>query len=282
MRLGQRFESARIACTAGLDRQRGYKSFVVAFANVLVESPRLDELHGFLDNLKRVRLEDQLLAPAEGGVVIVAFGGGRNVTLPQVQIPFRITFKGLLGQPQRSEVPTKRLLAYCRRHPERDQELALRQLTQPSRFRDRDLGVKEIGCLNVPLVERYQPLSRPTSVHGLYVLLRQHLARGLQGREVAAGHLPDTNRHIPEFVEEVAVWVMIRANEYGRCQQSVGRGRGRSSHITIPIVMRSGAVRSESLTASPSRITLGDWFTQTKKPPRWSVILRPKRSWRLP
>src|SRR5215212_4347712 len=168
--------SARIACTAGLDRQRGYKSFVVAFANVLVESPRLGELHGVLEHLERVRLEDQLLAPTEGGVIIIAFEGGRNVALPKMQIPFRITFKGLLGQPQRSEEPTKRLLAYRRRHPERDQELALRQLTQSSRFRDRDLGVKEIGCLNFPLLERYQPLPRPASVHGLYVLLRQYLA----------------------------------------------------------------------------------------------------------
>src|SRR5215207_5437534 len=120
--------SARIACTAGLDRQRGYKSFVVAFANGLVGSPRLGELYGVLEHLKRVRLEDQLLAPAEGGAVIVAFGrGGRNVALPKVQITFRITFKGLLGQPQRSEEPTKRLLAYCRRYPERDHELALHQ-----------------------------------------------------------------------------------------------------------------------------------------------------------
>src|SRR5829696_5627819 len=123
--------SARIACTAGLDRQRGYKSFVVAFANVLVESPRLGELHGVLEHLRRVRLEDQLRAPAEGSVVIVAFEGGRNVALPKMQIPFRITFKGLLGQSQRSEEPTHRLLAYCRRYPERDHELARASLRSP-------------------------------------------------------------------------------------------------------------------------------------------------------
>src|SRR5829696_7271959 len=150
---------------AGLDRLRGYKSFVVAFANVLVESPRLGELHGVLEHLKRVNLEDQLLAPAEGGVVIVAFEGGRNVALPKVQIPFRITFKGLLGQPQRSEEPTKPILAYCRRHPEREQELALHQLTQPSRFRDRDLGVKEISeAPRTPPKPKEQPFA-PTHLN---------------------------------------------------------------------------------------------------------------------
>src|SRR5215212_9249572 len=186
---------------AQLDGQRDYEPVVAALENVLVESPRLGELHGVLEHLRRVRLEDQLLAPAEGSVVIVAFEGGRNVALPKVQIPVRITFKGLLGQSQRSEEPTHRLLAYCRRYPERDHELALRQLTQPSRLGDRDLRVKEIGCLNLPLLERYQALPRPAGVHGLYVLLRQHLAQGLQGCEVTAGHLPDTNRHVPKFVE---------------------------------------------------------------------------------
>ena len=87
----------KIACTVGLYRQGSHESVVVAFANVLVESPRLGELHGVLEHLKRVRLEDQLLAPAEGGVVIVTFEGGRNVALPKVQIHFRITFKGLLS-----------------------------------------------------------------------------------------------------------------------------------------------------------------------------------------
>jgi len=45
----------------GLDRQRSHEPIVVAFANVLVEFPCLGKLHGALEHLQRVRLEDQLM-----------------------------------------------------------------------------------------------------------------------------------------------------------------------------------------------------------------------------
>src|ERR687897_160533 len=86
----------QIACIVGLCRQGSHESVVVTFANVLVEAPCSGKLHGILEHLQRVRLEDQLLAPAQGGVIVVAFEGRRNVTLPKMQIPVRILLKGLV------------------------------------------------------------------------------------------------------------------------------------------------------------------------------------------
>src|SRR5215208_4232247 len=86
----------QIACIVGLYRQGSHESVVVTFANVLVEAPCSGKLHGILEHLQRVRLEDQLLASAEGGVIVVTFEGRRNVTLPKMQILIRILLNGLV------------------------------------------------------------------------------------------------------------------------------------------------------------------------------------------
>src|SRR5215213_4244477 len=125
---------------AQLDGQRDYEPVVAALENVLVESPRLGELHGVLEHLRRVRLEDQLLAPAEGGIIEVALERRWDVSFPQAHILVRVPLQGLLGPLERSEEPTESPSADRRRHPKRDHELALRQLAQPFGFRDRDLG----------------------------------------------------------------------------------------------------------------------------------------------
>src|SRR5215216_4819357 len=99
-------------------------------------------------------LEDQLLTLAEGSIIIVAFEGGRNVMLPKVQIPVRIPLKGLVSQPQRSKELAKGILGDGGRHPERDHELALRQLTQPFPFRDRNLRIEEVRRLHLFIQQR--------------------------------------------------------------------------------------------------------------------------------
>src|SRR5215217_5888952 len=186
---------------AQLDGQRDYEPVVAALEDVLVEPPRLGELHGVLEHLRRVRLEDQLLAPAEGGIIEVALERRWDVSFPQAQILVRVPLQGLLGPLERSEEPTESPSADRRRHPKRDHELALRQLAQPFGFRDRDLGVEEVSDLDLAIQERNQTLPRPAGMRRLDVLLRQHLAQGLQGREVATGHLPDAHGHVPELVE---------------------------------------------------------------------------------
>src|SRR5215213_4316010 len=75
-----------LSSKVGLHRQRRHEPVVVALANVFVEPPCLGKLLGVLKHLQRIRLEDQLLAPAEGAIIVVAFERGRDVALPKVQI----------------------------------------------------------------------------------------------------------------------------------------------------------------------------------------------------
>src|SRR5215203_3220784 len=86
----------QFACIVGLCRKGSHESSVVTFANMLVEAPCSGKLHGILKHLQRVRLEDQLLASAEGGVIVVAFEDRWNITLPKMQIPVRILLEGLV------------------------------------------------------------------------------------------------------------------------------------------------------------------------------------------